>query len=61
MQSVNPVNGAVLGRFDTWEWPRVDKALGLAASAVPEWAQTPLPDRAERLRRAAQILRQRRD
>lgn len=61
MQSVNPVNGAVLGRFDTWEWPRVDKALGLAASAAPEWAQTPLPDRAERLRRAAQILRQRRD
>ncbi|WP_018954159.1 NAD-dependent succinate-semialdehyde dehydrogenase [Thioalkalivibrio sulfidiphilus] len=61
MQSVNPVNGAVLGRFDTWDRPRVDKALDLAASAAPEWARTALPDRAERLRRAAQILRQRRD
>jgi succinate-semialdehyde dehydrogenase / glutarate-semialdehyde dehydrogenase len=59
MLSVNPANGSVLGRFDTWDGPRVEKALDLAARTAPAWAAADIQERAVQLRRAAQVLRQR--
>ncbi|HSP01654.1 MAG TPA: NAD-dependent succinate-semialdehyde dehydrogenase, partial [Thioalkalivibrio sp.] len=61
MRSVNPANGSVLGCFDTWDGPRIEKSLVQAERSAPGWAQTPLSERSERLRKAAQILRQRRE
>lgn len=61
MQSVNPVNGSVLGRFDTWDEPRVRKALDLAERAAPQWAAMTVDERGALFRRAAGILRQRLD
>lgn len=60
MQSVNPANGSVLGRFDTWDGPRVGKALDLAERAAQVWRDMGLAERGGLLRRAAQVLRQRR-
>ncbi len=59
MDSVNPANGSVLGRFDTWDAPRVSKALDLAGRAAPEWARMDIADRGTLLRRAGEVLRQR--
>lgn len=61
LHSVNPVNGSVLGRYDTWDAVRVDKALALADRAAGAWAGTLPGERGLLLRRAAEILRQRRD
>ncbi|MFN2348119.1 MAG: NAD-dependent succinate-semialdehyde dehydrogenase [Thioalkalivibrio sp.] len=61
MRSVNPANGSVLGCFDTWDGPRIEKSLVQAQRTAPVWAQTPLNERGGLMRKAAQILRQRRE
>ncbi|EHQ51459.1 aldehyde dehydrogenase [Ectothiorhodospira sp. PHS-1] len=61
LSSVNPANGSVLHVFETWDRPRIDKALSQAARIVPEWREIPMDQRAGLVRQAAHVLRHRRD
>lgn len=61
MSSVNPANGSVLNVFETWDRPRIDKALGQAERVARPWRDLPLAERADLMRQAAHVLRHRRD
>jgi aldehyde dehydrogenase (NAD+) len=55
--SVNPARPAeVLGRFPSSSAADVDRAVATAAEAQREWAQRPVPARAELIARAADVL-----
>ena len=59
--SVNPATGAVLLRVHEAGRGDVDAAVNAARAAQPAWAATPPAARGRILRRAAEILRERRD
>jgi succinate-semialdehyde dehydrogenase / glutarate-semialdehyde dehydrogenase len=58
MESINPATEEMLGRFETFGPPAVDQALQGAFDAQRRWNMTPLEQRAEHLRAAANVLRQ---
>jgi succinate-semialdehyde dehydrogenase/glutarate-semialdehyde dehydrogenase len=60
-QSINPFTGETLQSFDVWDRERIESALQQVASASPGWAATPLLQRCDLLRKAAEILRTRKD
>lgn len=60
-RSINPANGELLAEYPAWEAAAVELALAEAARAAPVWAATPLVERCELMRRAAAILRERRE
>ncbi len=60
IQSVNPVNGEVLERFEPTASDALERALGGARAAFAEWRRRPVPDRAALMRAAARRLRARR-
>lgn len=59
--SINPANGQILKRFEIWRKAQLEAALSAAAASAAPWSATPLEGRAELLRRAAAVLRTRRD
>ena len=61
LQSINPANGQVLREFEIWRPDQLDKVLARAAEAAPRWAAQPLATRAELLRKAASLLRDKKD
>ncbi len=60
-QSVNPATGEVLGTFEETAPAAVDDILERADVASREWRRRPVTERAERLRAAGRILRERKD
>jgi len=60
-KSVNPFNGQTLRMVDAWNETQLDQALAAVAAATPGWAERSFAERAEPLRKAAQVLRTRRD
>lgn len=60
-RSVNPATGETIAEFEAWDGAAVDAALAANAAAFPAWAATPVAERAERVRRAGDVLRARRD
>ena len=60
-QSINPANGERLAEYPAWDSAAIEQALAEAARAAPAWAATPLAERCELMRRAAAILRERRE
>ena len=60
-QSLNPFTGETLQSFDAWNHQRIETALQQVAAATPTWAATPLPQRCDLLRQAANVLRARKD
>jgi len=60
-QSVNPVTGAVLETFEETSAAELDRILTRADAASREWRRLPVAARAERLRAAGRILRERKD
>jgi succinate-semialdehyde dehydrogenase/glutarate-semialdehyde dehydrogenase len=60
-KSINPATGELLAEYPAWGGAAVDQALVEAAAAAPAWAATPLAERCELMRRAAAILRERRE
>ncbi|MFG6475233.1 NAD-dependent succinate-semialdehyde dehydrogenase [Microbacterium sp. P06] len=56
---VNPATGETLATYDTFDDAAVDAAVGRADAASRSWARTPPAERAELLRRAAQLHRER--
>lgn len=59
--SVNPANGQILKRFESWRKAQLEAALSEAGASAAPWSATPLEARAELLRKAGALLRARRD
>ena len=57
--SVNPHTGRVLRRFPPFPWPKTERLLAQAHRAAAAWRLTPFRQRADVLRRAAALLRER--
>lgn len=60
-QSINPATGEVQASYPAWDAATLEQALTVAAAAAPAWAATPLAERCELMRRAAALLRERRE
>jgi succinate-semialdehyde dehydrogenase / glutarate-semialdehyde dehydrogenase len=58
---VDPATGRTLSTFDTFTDARVEEALAATAAAYREWSATPVAERAARVRRAAELHRERRE
>lgn len=57
--TVNPATGAPLRTYDAMAPADVERVLGAVHAAQPDWARTPIEDRAVVLRRTAALLRER--
>ena len=60
-RSINPADGNTLGEFDACTDAELETALAAAAAAAPGWRQQALDERAALVRRAADVVRQRRE
>ncbi|GAA4341658.1 NAD-dependent succinate-semialdehyde dehydrogenase [Microbacterium rhizosphaerae] len=58
---VNPATGETLATYDTFTDAQVEEALATAADEYRDWSQRPVAERAELIRRVAQLHRERRD
>ncbi len=61
LKSINPYNGEVLKTFDEMSPAEVDSAIAKADEAFRQWRETSFEHRARILRRAAELLRERRE
>jgi succinate-semialdehyde dehydrogenase / glutarate-semialdehyde dehydrogenase len=59
LESVNPATGELLERFAETSPKELDQILERADAASREWRRRPVAERAERLRAAARVLRER--
>jgi succinate-semialdehyde dehydrogenase / glutarate-semialdehyde dehydrogenase len=59
MQSINPATGEVLERFDEPSTPQIDRVLTVAHEAFLDWRTVPFATRAQKMRAAARVLRER--
>src|SRR3990172_17205 len=60
-ESINPATGEVVKSFSTLTDAEIDAALAEVTAAYPRWAATPYEARAALMRKAAEVLRSRRD
>jgi len=58
---VNPATGETLAKYDTFTDAQVEEAVTAAADEYREWQQRPVAERAELIRKVAQLHRERRD
>ena len=61
VRSINPATGEVLETFQETAADELARILAGADAASREWCRTPAAERAERLRAAARVLRERKD
>ncbi|HYK81646.1 MAG TPA: NAD-dependent succinate-semialdehyde dehydrogenase [Gemmatimonadales bacterium] len=61
LESVNPATGDVLETFEETSPDALDRTLQRADAASRDWRRRPVAERAERLRAAARLLRERRE
>lgn len=61
LQSVNPATGQVIRQYRPLEAAELQSLISKAGSAYESWRQTPLPQRAGLLRRAAALLCEKKD
>jgi succinate-semialdehyde dehydrogenase/glutarate-semialdehyde dehydrogenase len=61
IRSVNPATGETLETFEETSPVQVERILSQAHSAFLEWRHVPFADRGQRMRKAAELLRGRRD
>jgi succinate-semialdehyde dehydrogenase/glutarate-semialdehyde dehydrogenase len=57
---VNPATGETVARYDSFTDAQVEQALGRAQAAFETWRKRPVAERAELVRRAAELHRERR-
>ncbi|MDX1824784.1 MAG: aldehyde dehydrogenase family protein, partial [Thiohalomonadales bacterium] len=60
-QVINPATGETVKEIPAWDDANVEAALSQVAEATPAWANTPLSERCELMRKAAQVLRDNKD
>jgi succinate-semialdehyde dehydrogenase / glutarate-semialdehyde dehydrogenase len=58
---VNPATGQTLATYPTTTDAELETAIASAAAAYRSWREVPVPERAARIRRAAELHRERRD
>ena len=61
MQTLNPTNGEIIKTFDAWSEQQIDQTLEAVSQASPAWAALGFKDRAALLRKAGDVLRNKRD
>jgi succinate-semialdehyde dehydrogenase/glutarate-semialdehyde dehydrogenase len=61
MSSVNPANGEVLGRFEEISDAELEARLSRARQTFQAWRRRPYPERAALMRRAGEVLEQRKE
>lgn len=61
VESRNPYTGRIERRFRAFSWAKTERILAQAAREALSWRTTPFADRAERMHRAAALLRERQD
>jgi succinate-semialdehyde dehydrogenase/glutarate-semialdehyde dehydrogenase len=61
LQSINPATGATLERFEETSAAELDRLLTSAHDAFAEWRTVPFATRAQKMRAAARVLRERAD
>src|SRR5579885_2682267 len=61
LRSINPYNGQVLKTYTEMSSDEVDRAVAKARKRFLTWRRLPFPERAELLRRAAALCRERRE
>jgi succinate-semialdehyde dehydrogenase/glutarate-semialdehyde dehydrogenase len=61
IESYNPYTGRVLRRFRAFSWPQTERILAQSHRAAAQWRRTSFAERAEPMRRAAALLRERAD
>ena len=54
---INPATGEQVTEVPAWSDAQVDEALAQVASVTPQWAATPIDQRAELMKQAAQVIR----
>ena len=59
MESINPATGQLLKRFEPTSPAELDKILTAAVAAQRDWAQRPIAERAEPMRKVAALLKER--
>src|SRR5580698_4196618 len=59
--SIDPASGERVQEYPAWGQERVEQALAASAAAVPGWSARSIEARAALLRRAGELLMQRRD
>ena len=59
IEAINPVNGSLVRRYEETSHQEVLGTIRMAHRAYQEWKKTTFPHRAELMRRAASILRER--
>ena len=60
-RTINPFTGETLQTFEAWNRERISSTLRQVTAAASGWAATPLSQRCELLRKAAEVLRTRKD
>jgi len=60
-QVINPATGERVKEIPAWSEAELESALAEVAAATPAWMTTPLAQRCDLMRRAAQVLRDNRD
>ena len=58
---INPATGETVKEIPVWDDASVEAALSQVAEATPGWANTPIAERCDLMRRAAQVLRDNKD
>ena len=58
---INPATGETVKQIPVWDDTSVEAALGQVAEATPGWANTPIAERCDLMRKAAQVLRDNKD
>jgi succinate-semialdehyde dehydrogenase/glutarate-semialdehyde dehydrogenase len=56
-QVINPASGEMVKEIPAWDDASVEAALSQVAEATPVWADTPMTERCDLMRKAAQVLR----
>ena len=60
-QVINPASGEMVKEIPAWDDAGVEAALSQVAEATPAWAGTPMTERCDLMRKAAQVLRDNKD
>ncbi len=57
INTISPVDGAVITQYREWAWKKVERVLNAADAAQQEWRHTRFEERAKCLHKAGQVLR----
>ena len=60
-RTVNPATGELVQEFPTWNEDQIERALAKTAAVTPSWAASAFEERAALMRKAATLIKERRE